>query len=82
MNNEVIYLLSQKQLNRYNVISMVIDGHLKVADAAKSLCLSERQIIRLKKGVMKEGVAFLTHKNSGKKPLHTIEIILKIKFLV
>ncbi|SCX92824.1 hypothetical protein [Alkaliphilus peptidifermentans] len=73
--------MSQNQLNRYNVISMVIDGHLKVADAAKSLCLSERQIIRLKKGVMKEGVAFLIHKNSGKKPLHTIEDNLKNQIL-
>ncbi len=45
---EVRYLMSQKQLNRFAVISKLIDGHLTIAEAAVSLGLSERQIIRLK----------------------------------
>lgn len=72
MKNEVHYLMSQKQLNRYKIISSVIDGNLTIGDAAKSLGLSERQIKRLKKGVMNEGVAFLIHKNIGSKPKHAI----------
>ena len=77
MEKEVHYLLNQKQLNRFKVISMVIEGDLKIANAAKSLNLSERQIIRLKKGVMKQGIAFLIHKNSGKSPSHALDNNLK-----
>ncbi len=80
MKNEVYYLMSQKQLNRYTVISQLIEGNLTTREAAESLGLSERQIKRLKKGVMKEGPAFLIHKNTGRKPVHTIpdELVEKI----
>ncbi len=44
--------MTQKQLNRYKVISMTIEGKITTREAAESLGLSERQIIRLKKGVM------------------------------
>lgn len=81
MKKEVHYLMSQKQLNRYKVISMVIEGHLKIADAAKVLSLSERQIIRLKKGVMKQGPAFLIHRNTGKTPSHALDDTLKERII-
>ena len=81
MEKEVRYLLNQEQLNRYKVISMVIEGELKIADAAVSLKLCERQIIRLKKGVMDQGVAFLIHKNSGKLPSHALDNNLKQKII-
>jgi len=53
-------------------------------NAAVSLGLSERQIKRLKKGVMQEGAAFLIHKNTGRQPHHaipdnTIQKIIKLK---
>ncbi len=54
--------MNEKQLNRYRVISNVIEGNLKPCDAAESLGLSERQIYRLKKGVEEEGVSLLIHK--------------------
>lgn len=80
MTNEVYYLMSQKQLNRYSVISKLNDGLITVKDAAECLGLSERQIIRLKKGVKEEGAGFLKHKNTGRKPQHAIpdEIAEKI----
>ena len=65
--------MSQKQLNRFVVISKVIDGHLTNAEAAVSLGISERQVIRLKKGIIAEGAAFLIHKNTNRKPAHTLE---------
>jgi hypothetical protein len=34
MNNEVRFLMSQKQLNRFAIISKVIDGHMTIAEAA------------------------------------------------
>lgn len=65
--------MSQTQLNRYTVLSKVIDGHMTIAEAAISLGISQRQIIRLKQGVMAEGAAFLIHKNTGRKPNHTLD---------
>lgn len=72
MRGEKHYLMSQKQLNRYHVISMVIDNKMTNHEAAICLGLSVRQIIRLKKGVYKEGPSFLIHKNTGCKPSHAI----------
>ena len=51
--------MSQKQLNRFSVISMALEAKVTVSEAAKSLGLSERQIKRLKKGTMKEKKALL-----------------------
>lgn len=65
--------MSQTQLNRFAVISKVIDGHMTIAEAAVSLGISERQTIRLKQGVIAEGAAFLIHKNTGRKPNHTLD---------
>ena len=72
--------MSQTQLNRFAVISKVIDAHMTIAQAAVSLGISQRQIIRLKKGVIAEGAAFLIHKNTGRKPQHSLDekIIEKI----
>jgi hypothetical protein len=64
MNNEVRFLMSQKQLNRFAVISKIIDGHLTIAEAAVSLGISQRQVIRLKKGVITQGAKALIHKMS------------------
>jgi hypothetical protein len=38
--------MSQTQLNRFAVISKVIDGHMTITEAAVSLGISERQTIR------------------------------------
>jgi transposase len=79
MNNEVQYLMSQTQLNRFTTISKLIDGHVTIAEAAVSLGISQRQIIRLKKGVITEGPSFLIHKNSGRKPQHAFDAQLIAK---
>jgi hypothetical protein len=65
--------MSQTQLNRFTVISKVIDRHMTIAEAAVSLGISQRQIIRLKQGVIAQGVGFLIHKNAGRKPSHTLD---------
>ncbi len=72
--------MSQKQLNRFAVLSRVIDGHMTIAEAAVSLGISQRQTIRLKQGVLAQGAAFLIHKNSGRKPVHALDnqLITKI----
>lgn len=55
-----------KEVNRYRVISEVIQKHLKVKDAAKILKRSERQVYRIKTRVRKEGAKGVLHKGKGK----------------
>lgn len=64
--------LSVAESAKFNVISRVVDGLLTVKEAANMLDLSERQIKRLKKGVLTEGVAALVHKNRGRSPNHAL----------
>jgi transposase len=70
---EIKYLVSQKELTRYVVISNYTEEGLTRSEASEILGLSERQITRLKKGMIDERVAFLNHKNSGRKPAHAID---------
>jgi transposase len=56
-----------KEVNRYRVISEVIQKHLKVKDAAKILKRSERQVYRIKALVVKEGVQGVVHKGKGER---------------
>ena len=72
MDNEVYYLMSQKQLTRFGVLAKLIGGHITTKEAAERLSLSQRQILRLKKGVQERGASFLIHKNKGKTASHSI----------
>ncbi len=60
--------MTQKQLNRFKVLSLVIEGKVTIQQAAEDLDLSERQIKRLKKGVQQQGPESLIHSNTGRKP--------------
>ena len=64
--------LSQEQLKTYTVITRFIDKSITRQQAAKLLGLSERQITRLKKGVIESGAESLIHKNTGRKPAHAV----------
>lgn len=81
MNNEVHYLLSEKQLNRHTVLEGLVMGRLTIAQAANSLGVSERHMIRLKKGFIQEGPAFLIHKNTHRKPAHALDDDLVAKIV-
>jgi len=60
------FTLSQKELQRVSVISACIKGDMACARAAGLLCLSVRQIKRLKKRMRKDGEAALAHVNRGR----------------
>ena len=60
MNKEVYYQMSQKQLGRYLTISKLLEKQLTVKQAAISLGLSTRQIIRLKLYIDRKGKKFYT----------------------
>jgi transposase len=53
-------------------MEQVLAGKATIAQAALVLGLSQRQVKRLKGGLSKEGIAFLAHKNRGKKPKNAL----------
>ena len=79
--------LSQEQLKTLTVINRFIDKSISRQQAAELLGLSTRQITRLKKGVLTSGAQSLIHKNTGRKPVHSVsdelkEAVLKIYSLM
>ncbi len=58
--------MSQKEINRHDIITHVIRKELKGVEAAKLLELSARQVKRLKAAVKKYGAQGLIHGNRGK----------------
>jgi hypothetical protein len=78
--------MTQKEITRLRVINQTIDKVITIKEAAELLDLSERQVIRLKKGVLENGPSFIIHKNRGRKPKHAIcdelkEQIIELKKL-
>ena len=62
-----MFCLTMKEVNRYRVISEVIQKHLKVKEAAKILKRSERQVYRIKRRVAKEGAKGVIHRGKTKR---------------
>ncbi len=58
--------MSQKELQRVSVINVCIQGDMACARAAGLLCLSVRQVKRLKKRMREDGKAALAHANRGR----------------
>ena len=58
--------LSQKELARYSIIENTIEGYLKADIAAEELCLSKRQVFRLKRKLKEQGIEGLIHGNRGR----------------
>ncbi len=66
-------------MKRVLVIEKLMDRLLTTKEAAASLGLSTRQVLRLKATYITEGAKGLAHKNRGKKPIHAIPDSLKDK---
>lgn len=60
-----MYNLTMKELNKYKIVTEVIEGYLKVEEASKLLKLSQRQIYRIKKRISQEGVKGVLHRSRG-----------------
>ena len=65
MENKLI-VMTQKEVQRYEIIKELIDQKINGTQAAKQLALSIRQTKRLKGRVKKEGIQGIIHKNRGK----------------
>ena len=59
--------ITMAELNRYEVIKSLLDGKLSNKDAGRSLKLTVRQVQRIKKRVIGEGVRGVFHGNKGRK---------------
>jgi len=77
------FTLSQKELQRVSVITACVKGAMACASAAELLCLSVRQIKRLKRRLREDGEAALAHANRGRPsprrlPQRTRQAVLRL----
>lgn len=68
----MILSMTQKERQRLYAANCLIEKRMKISEAAEILGLSERQVKRIKKGVLEHGDAFVIHKNRGQKPAHAL----------
>ncbi len=60
--------MSERELNRVEILAQVDDGRLTVYNAANMLDLTRRQVFRLLKRYRQDGAAAIQHKARGKPP--------------
>ncbi|MBY6059817.1 ISNCY family transposase [Leisingera daeponensis] len=65
-------MMSERELNRVEVLAQIDDGRLTVANGANMLGLTRRQVFRLLKRYRTEGAAAIRHKARGKPPNNRI----------
>ncbi len=61
-----LFIMSNRELSRYEVVKNLIDGKINGTEASKQLNLTVRQVKNLKARVKKEGAKGLIHGNRGK----------------
>lgn len=64
--------MSERELNRVEILAQVDDGRLTVANAANMLDLTRRQVFRLLKRYRQDGASAIRHKARGKPPNNRI----------
>ncbi|MFG5381931.1 ISNCY family transposase [Yoonia sp. R2-816] len=65
-------IMSERELNRVEVLAQVDDGRLSVDNAANMLNLTRRQVFRLLKRYRQDGASAIRHKARGKPPNNRI----------
>ena len=66
--------MSQKEIKRIKVMELLVNGRMTNQEAAESLGLCRRQIIRLRKKYTTQGEMGLIHGNRDRRPQHRIVI--------
>lgn len=62
------YLMSQEELQRYHVLSKVLEGRITTVEAAAHLGLSRRHLFRLKAKMAAADIGGVIHGNRGRSP--------------
>ncbi|ODM46600.1 transposase [Ruegeria sp. PBVC088] len=65
-------MMSERELNRVEVLAQIDDGRLTVENAANLLDLTRRQVFRLLKRYRQDGASAIRHKARGKPPNNRI----------
>ena len=65
-------MMSERELNRVEVLAQVDDGHLSVDNAANLLDLTRRQVFRLLKRYRQDGASAIRHKARDNPPNNRI----------
>ena len=65
-------MMSERELNRVEVLAQVDDGRLSVDNAANMLALTRRQIFRLLKRYREDGASAIRHKSRRRAPNNQI----------
>lgn len=76
-----IFMMSRKEIKRYQVIRKVIDKQIKQKEAAEYFGISSRQVRRIIERVLKDGEAGVIHKLRGKEGNRKISSSFKQKVL-
>jgi hypothetical protein len=76
-----IFMMSRKEIKRYQVIRKVIDKQIKQKEAAEYFRLSARQVRRIIGRIKVEGEAGVVHKLRGKEGNRKTGVIFKRKVL-
>lgn len=71
-----LIVMTEKEASRYEVIKRLVDGKINGTDASKLVCLSVRQVKRVKKKVVKLGIQGIIHGNRGKESNRKIDSVL------
>lgn len=67
-----LILMSERELNRIEVLGKTIEGRMTVENAANLLALSKRQVYRLIKSIETDGASSIRHKARGRPSNHRI----------
>ena len=70
-------VMSQKQLNRFNLLQLVLDGRISLRKATPGLGVSYRHAKRLKAAFARDGPAALVHGNTGRPPDNALDPLTK-----
>jgi len=80
MENQLI-IMTNKEIQRYDIIKNLINKKLTGVQASKQLSLSTRQVKRLKKEVLKQGIKGIIHGNRGGESKNKIPKLIKAKII-
>src|ERR1041384_2817798 len=62
--------LSTSQQRRAEILAQLIAGKLSTSDTAQLLRVSPRQVQRLRRGFLSEGISVAVHGNQGRVPIN------------
>lgn len=65
--------LNRKEQTRGKILTIALEGRCTTKEAAEVLQVSERHLLRMKRGFREEGPGALAHGNRGRRPAHAIE---------